>query len=313
MIAMELLPVYLSYIQYMQNEDGTFRNFMSFNRIFLDDCGSEDSFGRTIWALGYLIGNAPNDAYYQSARELFCKAMPNFKKLQSVRGIANTVIGISYYLRRFPSDIGMTEMLKDLSGKLIYQFDIHKKEKWNWFEPVMTYDNAILPLSLLHASSLLNDEKIMKTATKSMHYLSEVTLKNGYLSVVGNEKWYACNDEQSCVYAQQPIDVMAMVLMFEKAYKLTKNKAYLDKLYISFMWFMGENDLRMMLYDNETKGCCDGLESYGVNRNQGAESTLAYLISHLVVLKAFEKKEEVILKNGLVATDTEKYLRYKMG
>jgi hypothetical protein len=113
-------------------------------------------------------------------------------------------------------------------------------------------------------------------------------MKNDFLSIIGNEKWYKKEGERS-VFAQQPIDAMAMVLMYHQAYHLTKDKEYIHKLYTSFLWFLGENDLRMSLYDFETKGCCDGFESYGVNRNQGAESSLAYLISHLTVLQAYEE------------------------
>ncbi|MBK5278207.1 MAG: glycosyl transferase, partial [Bacteroidia bacterium] len=110
----------------------------------------------------------------------------------------------------------------------------------------------------------------------------------GYLSIVGNKEWYKKDGARSR-YAQQPIDALAMVLMFHQAFHLTKDKEYLNQLYTSFMWFLGENDLRMSLYDFETKGCCDGFEEYGVNRNQGAESSLAYLISHLTVLQAYEE------------------------
>jgi hypothetical protein len=106
--------------------------------------------------------------------------------------------------------------------------------------------------------------------------------------LVGNEGWYLKDGDPSR-YAQQPLDAMAMVLMFHQAYQVTGDKQYLDKLYFSYMWFLGENDLRISLYDFETKGCCDGLERDGVNRNQGAESTLAYLISQLTVLQAFEE------------------------
>ncbi|MCK4989831.1 MAG: glycosyltransferase, partial [Bacteroidales bacterium] len=102
--ALELLPIYLSYIHFMQNGDGTFRNFMSFNRNFLDEVGSEDSFGRTIWALGYLLNNAPNDAYYQTGKQIFFNASPNFEKLKSIRSIANTMLGISHYLKSNPFD-----------------------------------------------------------------------------------------------------------------------------------------------------------------------------------------------------------------
>lgn len=286
-IALELSPVYLSYIHYMQNSNGLFRNFLSFSRNFLDEVGSEDSFGRAVWALGYLLGNAPNDAYYQSGKEIFFDAVPNFEQLRSIRSIANVIVGISYYLQSNPFDESMTERLRILSYKLVDEYKKHRTDEWRWFESLLAYDNAMLPLSLLHAARILNDETITDIAVGSMEFLSAITLKDGYLSVVGNEKWYTRDGTQS-MFAQQPLDALAMVLMFHQAFHLTKDKNYLTRLYTSFMWFLGENDLRMSLYDFETKGCCDGLESYGVNRNQGAESTLAYLIAHLTVLQAFE-------------------------
>lgn len=100
-------------------------------------------------------------------------------------------------------------------------------------------------------------------------------------------------DGERSVFAQQPLDALAMVLMYHQAFHLTKDKEYINKLFSCFMWFLGENDLRMSLFDFETKGCCDGFERYGVNRNQGAESSLAYLISHLTVLQAFEEFEKI--------------------
>ncbi len=287
-LALELSPTYLSYINYMQKEDGAFRNFLSFNRSFLDEVGSEDAFGRAIWSLGYLLGNAPNDAYYQTGREIFFDAVPNFSGLRSVRGIANTIVGLCYYLKSNPSDEGMIQVLRDLSNKLITAFERHQEPDWAWFEPILAYDNGFLPLALLHTAEFIKDEKIARIGLQSMDFLADITLQNGYLSIVGNEEWYKQNGEQSA-FAQQPLDALAMVLMYHQAFRLTKNQAYVSKLYTCFMWFLGENDLRISLYDFETKGCCDGLESYGVNRNQGAESTLAYLISHLTVLEAFEE------------------------
>ena len=289
-LALDLAPIYLSYIHYMQNNDGTFRNFMSFNRNFLDEVGSEDSFGRTIWALGYLLGNAPNDAYYQTGKFLFFKAYQNFEKLESIRGIANTMLGISYYLKRNPSDDSMIEIFKNLANKLIKQYEENSSTKWKWFEPLLTYDNGMLPLALLHAAEILNNNKIREVALETMNFLTNITLKDGYLSIIGNEKWYK-KDEERSRYAQQPIDALAMVLMNYQAFRLTSDKEYLSKLFTCFMWFMGENDLRMQLFDFETNGCCDGLDRDGVNRNQGAESSLAYLISHLIVLQAFQETD----------------------
>jgi len=290
-LALELSPIYLSYIHYMQNKDGTFRNFLSFNRNFLDKVGSEDSFGRTIWALGYLLASAPNDAYYQTGKLIFFNASPNFEKLQSIRGIANSMVGISYYLRRNPNDDSMTERLRNLAGKLIKHYEENSSHDWKWFEPLLAYDNGILPLALLHSAEILKDDKITETALGTMNFLSEKTLKDGYLSIIGNEKWYKKDGERS-MFAQQPVDALAMILMYHQAFHLTKDKEYLNKLFTCFMWFLGENDLRMSLFDFETKGCCDGFENYGVNRNQGAESSLAYLISHLTVLMAFEEYEK---------------------
>jgi glycosyltransferase involved in cell wall biosynthesis len=292
MRALELSPIYISYIHYMQNADGTFRNFLSFNRNFLDEIGSEDSFGRTIWALGYLLGNAPNDAYYQTGKSVFFNASPYFEKLKSIRGIANTMIGISYYLKSNPSDDSMTERLRNLANKLVKHYHENETPDWKWFESLLAYDNGILPLALLRSSEILNDNKITKTAFESMNFLTKYTLIDNYLSIIGNEKWFKKDSERS-VFAQQPIDAMAMVLMYHQAFHLTKDKDYLNKLYSSFLWFLGENDLRMSLYDFETQGCCDGFERYGVNRNQGAESTLAYLISHLTVLQAYEEFHEI--------------------
>jgi len=292
-LALDLAPIYLSYIHYMQNKNGTFRNFLSFSRNFLDEVGSEDSFGRTIWALGYLLANAPNDAYYQTGKLIFFDASQNFEKLQSIRGIANTIVGISYYLRSNPADDSMTERLRNLARKLIKHYEENSTSDWKWFEPLLAYDNAILPLALLHSAEILKDDKITETALETMNFLTEITLKDGYLSIIGNEKWYKKDGERS-MFAQQPVDALAMVLMYHQAFHLTKDKEYLNKLFASFMWFLGENDLRMSLFDFETKGCCDGFENYGVNRNQGAESSLAYLISHLVVLLAFEEFEEKI-------------------
>lgn len=290
-VALSLAPIYLSYIHFMQNEDGTFRNFLSFSRHFLDEVGSEDSFGRTIWALGYLLGNAPNDAYYQTGRLVFFDASPNFEKIQSIRGIANTMLGISYYLTSNPSDESMVEIVRTLAHKLVDHYEANRTEDWRWFEPLLAYDNGILPLALLHAAEMLPEERIREVAVESMDFLTQTTLHDGYLSIIGNENWYEKEGERS-QFAQQPIDALAMILMYQQAFHLTKDKEYLSKLFSCFMWFLGENDLRMSLFDFETKGCCDGFESNGINRNQGAESSLAYLISYLIVLQAFEEFEE---------------------
>jgi len=283
--ALELMSYYLSYIQYMQNKDGTFRNFLSFDRRFLDEKGSEDSFGRTIWALGELIRLPPNDAYFELGRELFFNSSPNFKKLKSLRGIANTIVGICSWIHRFPWDEEMAEILNDLSNKIIVMYEKENSADWHWFEPELTYDNGIIPFALFNAYEITSDKRFLATAEESMNFLEKEVLSDGYISPIGSDGWFKKGGSRA-QYDQQPIDAMAMVLMYSQAFAVTRDNQHLRKMFNSFMWFLGENDLRIPLYDFETHGCNDGLRSKGVNRNQGAESILAYLIAQLAVLSA---------------------------
>jgi glycosyltransferase involved in cell wall biosynthesis len=303
-VALELLPVYLSYIQYMQSDDGNFRNFLSFRREYLDEVGSEDAFGRTIWSLGYLINCAPNNSYREFARELFVKSIPHFSKLTHLRGIGNTMLGLSYFLKAHPYDEGMQNELNGLAEPLKNAYRKNKDDNWHWFEEKLTYDNAILPLALLSHYETTKDKESLNIALESMQFLTDKTLDKGYLNPVGNDGWLY-KDQEMAIYDQQAIETMAMVLMYFKAYEITHDLQYIKLMYLSYQWFLGENSLRLPLYDHETKGCGDGLRSDGVNRNQGAESTLAYWISHLVVLKALEFEYEFIQSNEILSTQKE--------
>ena len=287
--AIEMLPIYLAYVMYSQNTDGTFHNFMSFDRRFLDETGSEDSFGRTVWALGYLLDNAPNDAIFQTTKMIFDKSVQQFEKLQSLRGIANTLIGIYFYLEKFPWDEGMVEIMKLLANKLVKQYENFKTDDWKWFEDILTYDNGILPASLYYTYQKTEVPVFLDVANETTRFLDNVIYEGDHISLIGSNKWYKKGGERS-KFDQQPIDAMAMVLLYRKAFNLTGNKVYLEKMFTSFMWFFGENDLRIPLYDYETKGCSDGLHKDRVNRNQGAESMLVYLMAHLFVLIAFENE-----------------------
>ncbi|CAM4279351.1 Glycosyltransferase involved in cell wall bisynthesis [Pedobacter westerhofensis] len=294
-VALELLPVYLSYIQYMQLDDGNFRNFLSFRREYLDEVGTEDSFGRTIWSLGYLINNAPNNSYREFAKELFIKSVPHFDKLRHLRGLANTMIGLSSYLKSQPFDEYFINELNKLATPLKAAYNAHKGENWHWFEEKLTYDNAILPLALLSHYETTQDQESLAIGLESMEYLTAKTLDKGYLNPVGNDGWLH-RDKDMAIYDQQAIETMAMVLMYFKAYEITHDLKYISQMYLSYQWFIGENSLRLPLYDYETKGCGDGIQPHGINRNQGAESTLAYWISHLTVLKSLEFEYEFSAK-----------------
>lgn len=298
--ALNLMPIYMSYIHDLQLDNGNFRNFTSFSRQFLDEEGSDDSFGRTVWSLGYLISAAPNRSFAEFGYELFFKSVQHFKNLTHLKGICNTITGISYYLKLHPRDQPILDELNALTEKVIISYNKHKGDDWNWFEDHMTYDNAIFPLALFHSAEITGNEEVKKIAHESLLYLEKITLGLNIVSPVGNDGWHFRYNEKTAIYDQQAIEIMAMVLMYHQAFILTRDTNYMKKMFTSYLWFMGENSLRIPLYDSETKGCADGLQSGGVNRNQGAESTLAYLISHLTVLKSFkfddhykEKKKEV--------------------
>jgi glycosyltransferase involved in cell wall biosynthesis len=285
--ALKIIPIYLSYVQYMQNGDGSFRNFLSFDRNFLDEIGSDDSYGRTMWALAYLIGHAPNNAYKEFANEIFINALPFINKLNHLRGIADTLIGISLYLKSQPEKKELVSYLHLLKDKLITAYKNNSEQGWCWFEEKLTYDNAILPLALWYSYDYLQDDNIYKIAEEAQAFLTQHTLNTDYFNPVGNNGWLFKNQEMA-QYDQQAIETMAMVIMLYKAFEITKNVDYLNQLNTCFQWFLGVNSLGLSLYDEETKGCADGLQNFSVNRNQGAESTLAYLISYLYTYKAVE-------------------------
>ena len=306
-VALDLLPIYLSYIQYMQCDDGNFRNFLSFRREYLDEVGTEDSFGRTIWALGYLINNAPNNSYREFAKELFLRSVPHFKDLKHLRGLGNTIIGLTHFIKAHPNDEHIKDQLDKLAEPLKAAYRKNKQGHWNWFEEKMTYDNAILPLALMSYYEVSKDQEAYDIAFESMEYLTQKTLISGYLNPVGNDGWLFRDGPEMAIYDQQAIETMAMVLMYFKAYEITHDKTYIKQMYVSYQWFLGENILRIPLFDHETKGCADGLQTYGINRNQGAESTLAYWISHLVVLKAMEFEYEFIQSSDLTAAQKQTF------
>lgn len=299
---MDMLPIYLSFIHYMQLPDGNFRNFLSFSRQYLDEVGSEDSFGRTIWALGYLIRFAPNNSYREFAQEMFHSAIRHFKDLEHLRGRANAIIGVCHYLHYHPSDERLYVALQTLIQPLMDAWAKNSNEEWQWFEKDMTYDNGILPLALLHAAEITGNETWKEIGLQSLIFLENLTMNHGYFTPVGNEGWH-CEGGDCPLFDQQAIETMAMVLLYQQAHVITGDKVYLQRMYTCYKWFLGDNALRLSLYDPETHGCCDGLETRGLNRNQGAESTLAYFISHLSVLKACEAipKPEKIIKTAVIS------------
>lgn len=284
--AKDLLPVYYSFMHYMQKENGWFRNFLDYKRDFIDEDGSDDSNGRAIWALGCIIWRAPKDSYRSLAVECFRKAMRNIPKL-NLRGKAFALLGLSSYLRAYQSDEQAYMMLKDGCGFFVEMYERTKDNSWKWFENIICYDNAIIPMALFNAYSYLKDEKILNCAVESLSFLEDIVFDNGRMSIVGNNGWYK-KGGQKPQFDQQPIDAAAMILAFQSAYRTTRDTDYLEKMRVAFDWFLGDNDIGLPLYDSETGGCADGLAKDGVSMNQGAESTISFLMALLAMMEEYE-------------------------
>lgn len=282
------INTFLSFLMYMQEDDGSFKNYLSYDRKLKgSEKGSDDAFGRAIWALGILIQLSPNESLFHVALDLFNRAIAHFSALKYVRGYANCILGLYHYLKKFPDQKEYIEILTDLADKLVEKYEIQKSNNWDWFETMVTYDNGLIPAALYLASKYSDNKIYFDVADATRKTIEEKCLVKGELTLIGNKEWWIKN-HKTYEFAQQPIDAMAMIIMYKCAYRCTSDKKYIENMKICFDWFFGKNDLNLPVYDQITCGCHDGLENLEVNRNQGAESTIAYLLSWLVTKPYFD-------------------------
>ena len=276
-----LIIRYLSYISLMSREDGSFNNFLTYERTAFVDDVSDDAFGRTVWALGYLVRHAPNDSLFQAGIQLFNHSLKHLSHLRYNRGYANCIFGLYHYLKRFPDQDQYQVLLVKLADELCAKYAQNQLDSWNWFEETMTYDNGLLPAALYKAFNLTRNPEYLRIADESCKFLESKCFKNGWLSLIGNRQWLRFDGDYD-LFGQQPIDALAMIVMYESSWSAKKEPVIIDKLLTSFNWFFGRNDLNLPIYDDDTKGCNDGMEEFNINRNQGAESTLSYLWSRQI-------------------------------
>lgn len=287
----EKLNIYLAFIDYMINKNGTIRNFMSFDRRFLDEVGSDDCYGRTLWALGYLIAFPTSEYSKEIGEDLYAlmrQHLPHFAMKGSLRGIANAIIGSSYYLIANSGDADLITYLRKMADRLLNAYKKSRHNDWEWFEEKMSYDNALLPLALIRAYEYLGDKEYLDVGIITSKFLKQAMLVDDYYQPIGNSDWYYREHDHPSKYDQQPIEIMSLNWFNFHAFRVTKNVDYLKDIRSAFRWFLGDNSLGIHLYDYETNGCADGLQEEGANRNQGAESTLAFWISYCLVLLSTE-------------------------
>lgn len=288
-----LIYRYLAFLMYMQNENGSFKDTLTYLRGIEGEITSDDAHGRVIWALGYLIRFAPCDSFFHISHDLFHKSLEYLDHVSHQRGFANTIFGIYHYIRRFPDQEQFIKKLENIADKLVEKYNEHKTNGWHWFEPVLTYDNGLIPAALYQAYEITENKQYFKVAEESRKFLESKCLFNGHLTLVGNKEWPDINKKKHN-FAQQPLDALAMLIMYESLWRITGEKSNVQKMKLSFEWFLGKNDLNLPLFDPETNGCNDGLEEVAVNRNQGAESTISYLMSWLIVEPYLVNMEEKI-------------------
>ncbi|MEX1269571.1 MAG: glycosyltransferase family 4 protein [Balneolaceae bacterium] len=277
---------YLSFLlDAFDSETGRFRNFMNFSRQWLETVGSEDSHGRAIWALGLAISLSESKALQQLASTVFTKSLNAVETFQSPRSIAFSLIGMDACLEKFPGDSEARRKFEILAMRLFRKFTDNAADDWPWPEEKLTYANAKLPHALLVAGQRLQRSDILQMGLESLEWLLKVQTEKGHFVPVGNSGWFTRGSEKSR-FDQQPIEANAMVEACVAAFHTSGDDKWVKGALMCLNWFLGVNDLHLPLYDPETGGCRDGLESDGVNQNQGAESTLAWLLS-LTVLHHF--------------------------
>jgi glycosyltransferase involved in cell wall biosynthesis len=278
-----LVTTYLSYLQCAQNEAGDFKNLMSYDRRQESGPHSEDCLGRALWALGTTVASAADEGCRRLAREMLDRALPHAMAL-GPRGTASTILGLARLVAVEPSGPSARQSVSVMADTLVQRYQHEARGDWRWFEPMLTYDNAVLPLALFEAFSVTGERTSLRVARESLEFLEGICFEAGRLTLVGNAGWHSRGGTKPPA-DEQAIDAAAFVLAFRGAYVATGDHQYLRRMRESFAWFLGANRLGVSLYDPVTAGCRDGLGSTEANQNQGAESTLCFLLALLEMLE----------------------------
>lgn len=268
----------LSFLLLMQEEDGRFHNFMDFSQRFIDEPSSGDHLGRAMWATGAVINSDLAMGMRASARLLFDRALPWARKSTSIRTRAYACLGLHERLQSETNESNLRINLKEIADSLIETYQRNRAQDWQWFENAFSYDNARLSQALLAAYRSLGDDAYLGVAEESLRFLDKTTVVNDTYVPIGNMGWYVKGGDRA-LYDQQPIEAGAMVEAASLAYKLTGSESYERSMRKALGWFLGENSKSVRLYDESTGACHDGISSSGLNENQGAESTLAFLLA----------------------------------
>ena len=274
-LSRSLSHTYLAFIWHAFDRDRrVFRNFMSYARNWLENEGSEDSQGRTMLALGRTARLNGDDNVREVARIIFDSALPLVERLNSPRAIAFALLGLIERARMSDAPSSLKEQIANLNDSILRLYRSHAQDGWAWFEPYLTYCNAVLPHALLAAGDMLGDDEAVEIALESLEWLAEYQADHGgKFAPVGSNGF--ATQEARAWHDQQPIEAWQSMAAYAEALRITGDDRWREHAKVALDWYFGRNRLGISMYDERTGGCYDGLERDGVNRNQGAESTLS--------------------------------------
>jgi glycosyltransferase involved in cell wall biosynthesis len=273
---------YLAFVQYAFNPDcGRFRNFMSYARCWTEEKGSEDSHGRAVWALGTVVGRCDDPGKASLAGDLFHAALPAVSAFTSPRAWASTLLGIDEYLHAFQGESTVQLVRTTLAERLLELFRTTSTPEWPWFEEGVTYDNARLSQALIVSGSRMGHGEMKSAGLRSLEWLVAIQRSEiGEFAPIGSNGFYR-RAGRKAAFDQQPLEACAMVAACLAAERTSGDVRWTEHARRAFRWFLGQNHLQKPLYDAATGGCRDGLHADRVNENQGAESTLSFLLALL--------------------------------
>lgn len=277
-MAARLAWIYAAFVNHAWNEErGAFRNFMSYDRRWLEEEGSEDSAGRGFQAVAVTAAQARDPQLRRWARELARRAMPRMARLRSLRAQAFVLLGLCALLRAEPYRVEARRLAADLAGRLKDSFEAFASPEWRWFEDVLAYDNARLPQALIVAGETLGQRAVLKVGADALAWIcAKQTGPGGIFRPVGTDS-YGARRASPKPFDQQPLEAAATIDACAAAYAAFGEERWLDEARRAYDWYFGGNDLGLSLAQPETGLCFDGLTPYNVNFNQGAESALSYL------------------------------------
>jgi hypothetical protein len=288
---------YLAFLEHAFNPaKGRFKNFLRYDRRWNEPVGSEDSHGRSLWALGTVLGRSQDQGLRGAAGRLFEFSLPTVLEFYSPRAWAYSLLGIQEYLDSYPGDRDAQKVRSALSRRLVEMYDSIRRPDWKWFENVLAYGNARLPQALLLVGAACSDDHMVSRGLESLDWLLEMQRceANGHFVPIGSLGFYHQGGEKAR-FDQQPIEAAGAVSACLQAYRVTNDNRWRSEAWSAFNWFLGDNDLELPLYDSATGGCRDGLHPERANENQGAESTLSFLMALLEMRSVQEPEKKDIL------------------